>query len=138
MAEPTQAAEPPFREKDKPLPRRAPRGTISCEDIVQAVTRIVMADGSGEASVHALAPDLGVGPMSLYPQISDTDGVLDEAAGRQLAMAWRPEASERGWQAWVADAASRLRDFLVSQPAALHVYLRHPVASPAAVTRRAQ
>ncbi len=40
-----------------------------------------------------------------------------------------------GWQAWVIEAAARLRQFLVTQPAALHVYLRHPVVSPAAVER---
>ena len=44
----------------------------------------------------------------------------------------RRAPGERDWRAWVAEAASRLRDFLVSQPAALHVNLRHPVASPAA------
>jgi AcrR family transcriptional regulator len=119
----------------EPLPRRAPGGTISREDIVQAVTRMVMADGSGEVSVHALAADLGVAPVSLYRHLSGTDGVLDEAVDRLLARAWPPEASERDWRAWLAEAASRLRDFLVSQPAALHVYLRHPVASPAAIAR---
>jgi hypothetical protein len=33
------------------------------------------------------------------------------------------------------DAATRLRNLLVSQPAVLHVYLSHPVTSPAALDR---
>ena len=41
--------------------------------------------------------------------------------------AWRPAAGESSWQVWVIEAAVRLRQFLVTQPAALHVYLRHPV-----------
>jgi AcrR family transcriptional regulator len=135
MADSAPAAELPLREKNDPLPRRAPGGSVSREDIVQAVTRIVTAGGSGEVPVHALAADLGVAPVSLYRHISSSDGVLDEAVDRLLALAWRPGASEGDWRAWVTEASSRLRDFLVSQPAALHVYLRHPVASPAAVTR---
>jgi hypothetical protein len=39
MAESARAAEPPFREKDEPLPRRAPGRTIPREDIVQAVAQ---------------------------------------------------------------------------------------------------
>jgi hypothetical protein len=33
------------------------------------------------------------------------------------------------------EAADRLRRFLVEQPAALHVFLSHPVTSPAAIAR---
>ena len=91
--------------------------------------------GSGGVSVHALAADLGVAPVSLYRHASGMDEVVDEAVDRLLARAWRPAASEADWQAWVAEAAARLRDFLVSQPAAQHAYLRHPATSPAAVAR---
>ncbi len=73
--------------------------------------------------------------MSLYRHIRDKDDLLDEVVDRLLAGLWRPAAEEGDWQAWIIEAASRLRDFLVSQPAALHVYLAHPVASPAAVDR---
>ena len=48
---------------------------------------------------------------------------------------WRPAAAEDDWQAWTVEAASRLRDFLAARPAALHVYLAHPVVSQAAVDR---
>jgi AcrR family transcriptional regulator len=86
-------------------------------------------------SVRSLAASLGVAPMSLYRHVRDKDDLLGEVTDRLLAGAWRPAAAEDDWQAWVIEAASRLRDLLVSQPAALHVYLSHPVASAAAVER---
>ena len=86
-------------------------------------------------SIRSLAADLGVAPMSLYRHIRDKDDLLDEVVDRLLARAWRPAGSEDDWQAWIVEAAARLRQFLVTQPAALHVYLRHPVVSPAAVER---
>lgn len=97
--------------------------------------RILTAGGYEQMSIRSLAASLGVAPMSLYRHIRDKDDLLDEVVDRLLARAWRPAISEDDWQAWIAEAASRLRDFLVSEPAALHVYLRHPVASPAAIDR---
>jgi TetR/AcrR family transcriptional regulator, tetracycline repressor protein len=115
--------------------RRAPWGTISREDIVGAAVKIVSAGGYTELTIRGLAAVLGVAPMSLYRHIRDKDDLLDEVVDRLLAPAWRPSAGEDDWQAWVTEAAANLRHFLVSQPAALHVYLRHPVVSPAAVER---
>ena len=114
---------------------RVPWGTISREDIVQAAVRIVTADGDEDLSIRKLAASLGVAPMSLYRHVRDKDDLLDEVVDQLLAGAWRPAAAEDDWQAWLVEAASRLREFLVAQPAALHVYLSHPVVSPAAVDR---
>lgn len=85
--------------------------------------------------MRSLAASLGVAPMSLYRHIRDKDDLLSEVTDQLLADAWRPAAAEDDWQAWIIEAASRLRDFLVSHPAALHVYLMHPVVSPAAIDR---
>jgi AcrR family transcriptional regulator len=84
-------------------------------------------------SIRSLAASLGVAPMSLYRHIRDKDDLLSEVTDQLLADAWRPAAAEDDWQAWIIEAASRLREFLVSQPAALHVYLRHP--TPVTVLR---
>ena len=73
--------------------------------------------------------------MSLYHHVRDKDDLLDEVVDRLLVRAWKPRAGPTDWRAWVVEAADRLRRFLVAQPAALHVYLAHPVVSPAAVTR---
>jgi len=73
--------------------------------------------------------------MAIYRHVRDKDDLLDELVDDLLAVAWRPKMSTRRWREWVEDAADRFRKFLVSQPIALSVYLRHPVTSPAAVAR---
>ncbi len=125
----------PTSRPDSEAAGRAPWGSISREDIVAAATGIVTAGGHEEMSIRSLAASLGVAPMSLYRHIRDKDDLLGEVTDRLLAGSWRPAAAEEDWQAWITEAASRLRDFLVSQPAALHVYLSHPVVSPAAIDR---
>ena len=123
--------EPPARQ----AAGRAPWGTISREDIVLAAVEVVTAGGYEQMTIRSLAGELGVAPMSLYRHIRNKDDLLDEVVDRLLADTWRPVAAVDDWQAWVIEAAARLRNFLVTQPAALHVYLRHPVVSPAAVER---
>jgi len=116
-------------------PRRVPWGTISREQVVAAATRVVKRGGYETMTIRSLATDLGVAPMSLYRHVRDKDDLLDEVVDRLLAKAWQPSASSADWQAWVAEAAEKLRSFLTDQPAALHVYLQHPVVSPAAIER---
>ena len=125
----------PLRHGAEASAGRAPWGSISREDIVDAAVTIVQAGGYEEMSIRSLAADLGVAPMSLYRHIRDKDDLLNEVVDRLLARAWRSAVSEDDWQAWIIQAADSLRQFLVTQPAALHVYLRHPVVSPAAVDR---
>ncbi len=60
---------------------------------------------------------------------------MTEVVDRILACVWRPRKRAVEWQAWIMEAAERLRNFLVSQPAGLHVYLLGPVVSPTAVDR---
>jgi TetR/AcrR family tetracycline transcriptional repressor len=134
MAEPARAA-PSSPHNAKASARRAPWGTISREDVITAAAQIISGGGYEEMSIRSLAAGLGVAPMSLYRHIRDKDDLLDEVVDRLLAQAWRPTAAEDDWQAWVTEAAANLRHFLVTQPAALHVYLTHPVVSPAAIER---
>ena len=95
-----------------------------------------MQDGRYEQmTIRSLAADLGVGPMSLYRHVRDKDDLLVEVTDRLLADTWKPRARRSNWEAWIAEAAERLRKLLVSQPGALHVYLRRPVVSPAAIDR---
>jgi AcrR family transcriptional regulator len=114
---------------------RAPWGTITRDDIIRAAVKNVKAGGYQEMTIRSLAAGLGVAPMTLYRHIRDKDDLLDEVVDRLLAPAWRPSAAEDDWQAWLIEAAAKLRHLLVSQPAALHVYLSHPVISPAAIER---
>ncbi len=114
---------------------RAPKGTVSREQVVLAATEIVRAGGYAEMTMRSLAAQLGVAPMTLYRHVRDKDDILDEVVDRILARAWRPSVPEADWEDWIIQAANRLRRLLVRQPAALHVYLRHPVVSPSAIAR---
>ena len=125
----------PMAEPARASAARASWGTITRADIVAAAVRMATADGEGEISIRRLAASLGVAPMALYRHIRDKDDLLNEVVDRLLAEVWRPAAAPDDWEAWIVEAASRLRDFLVSQPAALHLYLARPVVSPAAVER---
>ena len=88
-----------------------------------------------QMTIRSLADELGVAPMTLYRHVRDKDDLLDEVTDELLAKAWRPRGTRDDWRTWIAEAAKRLRDLLVNQPAALHVYLRHPVVSPTAIVR---
>jgi AcrR family transcriptional regulator len=112
-----------------------PWGSISREQVIEAATRIIRSGGYESMTIRHLAEELGVAPMSLYRHVRDKDDLLDEVVDRLLAGAWRPHVSRSKWKEWVAETAERLRAFLVGQPAAMHVYLRHPVVSPEAVIR---
>jgi AcrR family transcriptional regulator len=108
---------------------------MSRAQIIDAATKVVKAGGYQEMTIRSLAAELGVAPMSLYRHVRDKDDLLDEVVDRLLARSWKPRAKRADWQAWVAEAAQKLCTFLVTQPAALHVYLSHPVVSPAAIAR---
>jgi AcrR family transcriptional regulator len=86
-------------------------------------------------TIRSIAAELRVSPMSLYRHVRDKDDLLDEVVDHLLAQCWRPRADRREWVAWTKECAERFRVFLVDQPAALHVYLAHPVVSPAAIER---
>lgn len=73
--------------------------------------------------------------MSLYRYVKDKNDLLDEVVDALLGETWRPAAAEHDWRAWTAEAADKLRCFLAGEPAALHVYLAHPVVSKSAVAR---
>jgi TetR/AcrR family transcriptional regulator, tetracycline repressor protein len=135
MGEPARVSGPSRQGNSEASASRAPWGSLSREDIIDAAVTVVAAGGYEELSIRSLAADLGVAPMSLYRHIRDKDDLLEEVVSRLLAPVWRPAADEDDWQEWIVEAAASLREFLVSQPAALHVYLRHPVVSPAAAER---
>jgi AcrR family transcriptional regulator len=114
---------------------RAPRGAIARDQIIEAALRLLARGAHDQLTVRALAAELDVAPMSLYRHIESKDDVLDEAVDILLRELPFPRAPERDWRRYLTAAAVSFRDFLVSQPAALHVYLRHPVVSPAAIER---
>jgi TetR/AcrR family tetracycline transcriptional repressor len=118
-----------------PAPRRRRPTALSRTAVVDAAEQLVTTRPFDEVTIRSLAAELGVAPMSLYRHVRDKDDLLGEVVDRMLAAIWEPSASRRDGLEWLAEAADRLRRLLVEQPAALHVYLRQPVLSPAAVRR---
>ena len=115
--------------------RRAAWGTLSRDLVIEAAAQAVREGRYEEMTIRSLAGDLGVAPMTLYRHVRDKDDLLDEVTDQLLAKTWRPRYRGANWRTWIAEAAERLRDLLVTEAAALHVYLRHPVVSPAALAR---
>ena len=115
--------------------RRAAWGTLTRQHVVDAAERRIRAGELETLSIRSLASDLGVAPMSIYNHVRDKDDLLEEVVDRLLEACWEPTATPTDWVAWVREAAERLRELLITEPAALHVYLAHPVTTPNAVTR---
>ena len=123
------------RQADRGRSERTPWGTITRDRIIATALRSLKAGGFEQLTIRGLAAEMGVAPMSLYRHVRDKDDIIDEVVERLLARIWRPQADPSDWKSYIAEAAERLRDFLVGQPAALHVYLSHPVMSPSALAR---
>jgi AcrR family transcriptional regulator len=73
--------------------------------------------------------------MSLYRYIRDKDDLMDEVVEELLRQSQPVPPATGSWQSRLAAAADGLRRLLVREPAALYVYLRHPVVSAAAIRR---
>ncbi|HET6963266.1 MAG TPA: TetR/AcrR family transcriptional regulator [Acidimicrobiales bacterium] len=116
-------------------PSRAAWGSISRDQVLETALRMLRTHGYEQITIRAIANEMGVAPMSLYRHIRDKDDILDEVVDRLLARQWRPRSETSDWKEWVGEAADRLHRFLVDQPAALHVFLDHPVVSPSNVAR---
>lgn len=120
------------------MPRQAGltrRGPLSRQQIIEAGLESVRAGQYEQMTIRSLAAGLGVAPMALYRHVRDKDDLLVEVTDRLLAETWRPRVRPANWKPWITEVAERLRKLLVTQPAALHVYLRQPVTSPSAVAR---
>ncbi len=121
--------------REKTPGAHAPRATISRSQIVETALRSVATTGFEQMTIRSLAAELGVAPMSLYRHIRDKDDLMDDVVEELLRRKLPVPRRTGTWQTQIMAAADALRHLLVSQPAALYVYLRHPVVSPAAVVR---
>ncbi|HEY6474914.1 MAG TPA: TetR/AcrR family transcriptional regulator C-terminal domain-containing protein [Acidimicrobiales bacterium] len=115
--------------------QRAPRGTISRAQIVEAALRALRTVGFEQMTIRSLAAELDVAPMSLYRYIRDKDDLMDEVVEELLIQSQPMPAASGSWQARLSAAAEGLRRLLVEEPGALYVYLRHPVISATAIRR---
>lgn len=128
----SKAAKRPGRSRTR---RRAEWGSLTRDLVIEKAIAVVEDGRYDQMTIRSLAAELGVAPMALYRHIRDRDDLLSEITDRLLASSWRPKRSSEDWRQWVVGSAKRFRQLLVTQPAVLHVYLSHPVASPAALER---
>ena len=112
---------------------RARWGTITREQLIVAAKAEIEAGRYEQMTVRWLADRLGVAPMSLYRHVRDKEDLLNEVVDRMLAEMWEPLGEIVDPWSWFMESADNLRVFLVEQPAALHVFLTHPVTSPASL-----
>jgi AcrR family transcriptional regulator len=118
-----------------PARQRAKWGSLTRPQIVDAALSVIEGGHYEDLTIRSLAQALDVAPMSLYRHIHDKDDLLDEITDRFLSSTWRPMKDDESWREWIVDGAKRFRQLLVSQPAVLHVFLSHPVATSVALER---
>jgi AcrR family transcriptional regulator len=74
--------------------RRAPRGTLNEDVIVQAAIRVIAADGLDALTTQRLADDLGVRPMALYTHFRDKNAILRAVARELFSRFEMPESAD--------------------------------------------
>jgi AcrR family transcriptional regulator len=114
---------------------RARWGTISREQLIMVAMDEIAAGRYEQMTIRRLAARLDVAPMSLYRHVRDKDDLLDEVVDRLLGEVAEPAVDVGDTWAWVMATVDNFRRFLIEQPAALSVFLAHPVTSPAAMAR---
>ena len=108
--------------------RRAPRGSLSRERIVDAALDLIEEDGVEGVSMPKLARRLGVGAMSLYTHVDSKDDLLDAIA--QQVLGDLPMPSGGDWQERLADHFRSLREALATRPGLGTVLATKNVAVP--------
>jgi TetR/AcrR family transcriptional regulator, tetracycline repressor protein len=109
-------------------------GTILRGDIARAAVAIAEVGAVKRMTIRSLAAELGAPPMALYRHIRSKNDLGVEVVDKPGQRVAHLPAPQR--RTGVAHRrCQQMRQFLVSQPAALHVDLAHPVVSPAALER---
>lgn len=121
-------------------PARAPRVSLTRDQVVDAAVRLLERDGYAGLSMRRVAQDLGVGTMSLYWHVADREELLDLVFDRVVGAQVLDEVPD-DWRtalAQIARAALRLYDGnpwlldVVPRPTMGVVVLRHIEQSIAA------
>lgn len=118
----------------EPRSRAGPAGSLSREVVLEAAQRQAAEFGLESLSSRTLAAHLGVTPMALYRHVRDMDEILGALVDRALADIGTPDPSGH-WRDWLERLAQGLRRLFHESPAALGLFTRQPVTTPAARER---
>lgn len=109
--------------------KRAPRGTLSRDRIVDAALELIDADGVDGLSMPKLARRMGAGTMSLYNHVDSKDDLLDAVAQRVLQGLPTPAGAD--WSSRLRAHFHDLRAALIKHPGLGMVLATKNVAVPA-------
>ncbi len=112
-------------------PRRARRVALTRESVLHAAQEQAAQSGLESLSSRTLAARLGVTPMALYRHVRDMDEIVGALVDELLGAVGTPDRSV-DWCQWIELLAQGLRDLFRDQPAALGLFTRQPVTTPAA------
>ena len=90
--------------------------------------------GLESVSSRAVAARLGVTPMALYRHVRDMDEIVASLVDGLIEGLGLPDP-DLGWREWLEQLARSLRGLLSDSPAALALFNRRPVTTPAARAR---
>jgi AcrR family transcriptional regulator len=108
--------------------------SLSRAAIIEAAQRQAAESGLESLSSRMLATQLGVTPMALYRHVRDMDEVFGAVVDRVLGDIGTPDPSE-DWRDWLEHLAQGLHRLFQEHPAALGLFTRQPVTTPAARLR---
>ena len=109
--------------------RRAPRGSLSREAIVDAALAVIDRAGVDNLSVRGVAEELQRPPMSLYTHLDSKQELIDLSFERLVERLFEHHVARASWQAEVEGCCRHVRRVLLDHPnwIALLTRVRVPV-----------
>lgn len=110
------------------------RRPLNRESILEAARQQAAEFGLETLSIRNVAARLDVTPMALYRHVHNKDEILEALVDHLLAEIGVPDAVS-DWHDWLDQLAQSLRSLFEEHPAALELFNRQPITTPAARRR---
>jgi len=107
---------------------------LSRDAIIEAAWTQAAEHGLDSLSTRTVAARLDVTPMALYRHVRDMDEIVGAVVDGLLAERGLPVA-DVDWREWLQQLARSLRGLFLKHPAAVGLFIRQPVTTPAARIR---
>ena len=95
--------------------KRAPRGSLNPEKIVEAALTIADREGLAALTVRKLATAMGASPMAIYGHFANKGEIVGQLLG-QVIERFEVTAHEGEGRVWVVECFRRMRIALLSHP----------------------